>query len=336
MGVSECVVGPEEEFPGDGCLEFDGFSGGRVFEREFPCVEHEAVREGGGGGGFFAVDGVCDDGCALVVEVDADLVGAAGVEVAEDEGGAGGGVGVEDLVVGDGGFAAGWVDDGHFLAVDGVAADVGEDGVFGRGGDAAGDGEVEFFHGFALGELGDEGLVGGVGFGDDEAAGGVFVEAVDDAGAFDAADAGELALAVVEESVDEGAVGVSGAGVDDHAVGFVEDDDVFVFVEDVEGDVLGCVFEGDGFGDDDGDFVAGFDGVAWFGGVAVEGDELLADERLDAGAREFGELGGEKGVEAPGCLVVGENFHGLSFVGGGMAGQGGKTSGGRGRREEGD
>lgn len=226
------------------------------------------------------------------MEVDADLVGASGVEVAEDEGGDGGWVGGEDAVVGDGGFACGRGDDGHFLAVDGVAADVGEDGVFFGFRDAEGDGEVEFFHGGSLGELADEGLVSGVGFGDDEAAGGVFVEAVDDAGSFDAADSGEFSVAVEEEGVDEGAIGVAGGGVDDHAVGFVDDDDVVIFVEDFEGDVLLWGIEGDGFGEGDGDAVAGFEGVAGFCGVAVEEDVLVADEGLDARAGEVGEAGG--------------------------------------------
>lgn len=47
---------------------------------------------------------------------------------------------------------------------------------------AVGDGDIGFF-GRPVGELGREAKLGVVGFGDDETAGGVFVEAVDDAGA---------------------------------------------------------------------------------------------------------------------------------------------------------
>ena len=172
---------------------------------------------------LFPVDRIAENGCAEVVHVDADLVGAAGVEVAEDEGGLRGRIGGERFVIGDRGLAAGRVDDRHFLAVDGVAADVGKDGVLCLRRDAVGDGEVELFHGGALGELGGEGLVSDVGFRDYEAARGVFVEAVDDAGALDAADAGELAFAVVEEGVDESAIGIAGGGVNDDAVLFVKD-----------------------------------------------------------------------------------------------------------------
>lgn len=41
----------------------------------------------GGEGVFFPVDGIAEDWGCEVVEVDSDLVGAAGVEVAKDEGG---------------------------------------------------------------------------------------------------------------------------------------------------------------------------------------------------------------------------------------------------------
>lgn len=101
--------------------------------------------------------------------VNADLVGAAGVNVAEDEGCVCFGIGSEDLVVGDGRFSCAGVDYGHFESVDGVSADVGEDGVLLLDRDSLDDGEVLFF-GFAFGELFDEGLVSLVSFCDDDAA----------------------------------------------------------------------------------------------------------------------------------------------------------------------
>lgn len=138
---------------------------------------------------FFGVDGIAEDGGADVLEVDADLVGAAGMEVAEDEGGFGGLIGGDDFVIGDRGFPAGWIDHCHFLAIHWMSADVSEDGVLGFEGNAVSDGEVDFLHRRALGKLGCEALVGGVGFCDDEAAGGVFIETVDDAGSLHSADA---------------------------------------------------------------------------------------------------------------------------------------------------
>ena len=150
-----------------------GLSDG-VDETEPPGVEHEAAGLLGSLAGF-AVNRITDEWRALVMEVDADLVGAAGVEVAENECGEAGGVGREDFVVGDRSFPTGWIDDGHLLAVHRVAADVGENRVFGWLWDALGDGQIEFLHGAALGELGDERLVGGVGFRNHEAAGSVLV-----------------------------------------------------------------------------------------------------------------------------------------------------------------
>ena len=66
-----------------------------------------------------AVGRVADDGMAEVGEVDADLVGAAGFDADAQEGCQR--PGGEDFVVRDGGPA--FFRDGHFLAVDGMAAD---------------------------------------------------------------------------------------------------------------------------------------------------------------------------------------------------------------------
>lgn len=269
-------------------------SGHRVIEGKLPRMEQQArCRELM----LFPVNGIAKDGGADVVHVDANLVGAAGVEMAKDEGGFRGGIGGERLVIGNRGLAGRRGDHGHFLAVHRVAADVGEDRVLFLGRYTVGDGEVELFHGGALGKLGGEGLVGGVGFRDDEAAGGVLVESVDDAGALDAADAGELAFAVVEQGVDESAVGVAGRGVDDDAVLLMEDEDVFVLVEDIQRNILRCGNIGYGFGKNDGDRVARFHRVAGLGGLAVDEDVLFADQRLDARAGEIGELAGEVCVE---------------------------------------
>ena len=60
-----------------------------------------------------------------------------------------------------------------------------------------------------------------IAFGDDEGAAGVFVEAMDDTGALFAIDAGEI-RAVRQESLDESAAGMTGAGVDDHPFRFVD------------------------------------------------------------------------------------------------------------------
>ena len=159
----------------------------------------------------------------------------------------------------------------------------------------------------ALGEHLAEFAVSAVVFGDEDEAAGLFVEAVDDAGAEVAADVGEF-VEVEEESVDEGAAvagvwlarcGVPCSGVDHHAGGFVDDGEVFVFVEDFEGDVLGDGVERRGLG---GAFdLDGFAAVEFlFGlrGVAVDADLAGFDEELDAGSGDVGEGLGEVLVEA--------------------------------------
>jgi hypothetical protein len=282
------------EFGGDGGFEGEGLLGEGVIEGEFPGVEHEAR-----GLDFLfrrvAVDGVAEDGTGeAVFHVDADLMGASGEEAALDEGAVF--VDGEAFPLGDGFFAGAVVEDGHALAVDGVAADEVLLAAFVFGWDAVDDGEVGFGDA-TVGEGFGEAAVGAVVLGDDDAAGGVFVEAMDDAGAGFTADAGEV-VAVMEEGVDEGAVGVAGGGVDDEAGGFVDDEDVAVLIEDFDGDVLGDDFDGGGVGDGEGDEVAGANDGAGLGGFGVETAVVGFDEVLEAGAGVPGEAGVEEAVEA--------------------------------------
>ena len=238
-----------------------------MVEAEFPRVKEKSW---GGEGMFFGVDGIAEDGGADVLEVDPDVVGAAGVEVAQNKSGFGGLIGSDDLIIGDRGFPGGWGDHGHFLTIHRMPADVGEDRVFVFQGDAIGDGEVDFLHRRTLRKLGGETLVGGVGFRDDEAAGSIFIKTMHDAGSLHSADAGKFSSAMMEQGIDKGAVGISGCGMDDHAVGFVENDEMFVFKKDIKRDVLRVGDVRNGFRDDDGNFIAGRNAVARFGGFAVE------------------------------------------------------------------
>ena len=80
--------------------------------------------------------------------------------------------------------------------------------------------------------------VGGVIFRHHQQAAGVLVDAVDDAGAYLAADAREAALAVPEQGVHQRAVRVARSRVDDHALGLVHHQKVVVLVHDVQRDVL--------------------------------------------------------------------------------------------------
>ena len=200
---------------------------------------------------------------------------------------------------------------------------MGEDGAGGLGGASLNDGEVALVGG-SIGELLDEGTVGGVGFGDDEAARGVLVEPVDDPRAFDAADPGELAFAMMEQGVDESAVGVSGSGVDDHAFVLVDDDERVVFVKHPECDVLGLSVGRDRFGNFDLDAVADRDRVAGFRRLIVFSDVLLADEFLDARGGKLGESRRQPGIESGAGIIFHEDFHlAQRFAGGRSRGNAG-------------
>jgi hypothetical protein len=106
---------------------------------------------------------------------------------------------------------------------------------------------------------------------------------------------------VEEEGVDEGALvagvgfaggcgwGGAGSGVDHHAGGFVDDGEVLVFVEDLEGDVFGDGVERGGLrGTFDLDGFAAVEFLFGLGGVAVDADLVGFDEKLDAGAGDVG------------------------------------------------
>jgi hypothetical protein len=145
--------------------------------------------------------------------------------------------------------------------------------------------------------------MGAVVFGYEDEAAGELVEAMDDAGAKIAADVREFGE-VEEECVDEGAavagvVGGAGSGVDHHSSGLVDDGEVLVFVEDVEGDVLGDGVEGRGLGrafDLDGFATVEF--LFGLGRIAIDADLACFDEELDAGSGDVREGLGEVEIEA--------------------------------------
>lgn len=78
---------PGRVFAGDRGGEMQPFATARMINGQFPCVEHQspsvralALRLG--------VDWVADEWSAFVFHVHADLMGATGVKVAQDESGA--------------------------------------------------------------------------------------------------------------------------------------------------------------------------------------------------------------------------------------------------------
>lgn len=273
--------GPRGEFIGNGGFYLDPFAGGRMGHAEPPGVEHEAgdltglpVR--------FAVDGVAEQGVAEEAVVDPDLMGAAGVEGAENERGAIG-CGVEKMKIGDGWFADSGVADVHSLAMNGMAGDVVEDCLVGGLRRGLGDGEVKLA-GAAISELADEVLEGLVGFSGDDATGGVLVEAVNDSRSSFSAFAGQLPGAVVKEGVDEGSIGITSGGMHDHSGGFVENNDFRIFKENGKREILGDEFFGFFLWNGNGDLITGFQGGPGLDHSAVQEDMPFLNQGLDSGA----------------------------------------------------
>src|SRR5690606_3405607 len=114
------------------------------------------------------------------------------------------------------GAASGAAADRHALAILGVPPDRPVDAALARARQPAYEGAVDPLD-RVVGELRRESLMSEVGLGGDQYAGGPAVEAVDDSGPQDAADPGELAVAMVQQGVDQGATRVAGSGVDDQA-----------------------------------------------------------------------------------------------------------------------
>ena len=172
-----------------------------------------------------AVDGIAGDGATCLGGVNADLVGAAGVKIEFEE--AGSWPGGDNFPIGFGSSAASA--NGHALAGDGMASD----GSFPSAGVSAGasenEGDIGFFC-FTITELATEFAVGGVVFCGDNQAGGFAVEAVDDSWTVGATAWGEFTIAVMEEGGGERAGGAPCAWVNVHAGGFIEDENVRVFV----------------------------------------------------------------------------------------------------------
>jgi len=218
--------------------EIDPGAAARLREAEFGGVEEIAVQRDQRDFSDAELRGctverVTNHGVEKSGEMHADLVRAAGVELHfEERSGVDAG---EDAPVG-AGFASVAENDaaagGHAGATIGIAGDGEVNGAAIFFQEALHESDVRFLD-FASAEGFAELCVSGVIFGDEDDAGGVFIEAMHYAGAEGVATLGE-SLAAAEESVDQGAARGAGAGVHGHSGGFVDGDDVGVFIEDVE------------------------------------------------------------------------------------------------------
>ena len=102
-----------------------------------------------------------------------------------------------------------------------------------------------------VGKLLRQSFVGCVRLGDDEEAGRILVDPVNDPGARHAIDAGQLPLTVKQQCVDQRTVPIARRRMDYHPRRLVYDDEVLIFEDDIQRNVLrfGCQHLGGGKAD---------------------------------------------------------------------------------------
>lgn len=110
-------------------------------------------------------------------------------------------------------------------------------------------------------ELGLQAFKGRFGLGDDHDAARILVEPVDDPGTLFAANALEVIAAMGEQGVYQRSVRCAGCRMDDHASRLVDDDEMSVFKEYGQGNVLGFRFRGFGGRQCQAECFTGFDPV---------------------------------------------------------------------------
>ena len=220
-------AGPLREILGQWRGEGEDLARGGVGEGQLPSMEHVTLKFSAP-----AIGRVSRHGMPEVFQVNADLVRATSLGMALDESFSL--AGIQHSVVSQ--SLAAPIDDGHFLAVDGVSADGGIDFSVRHAGDSIDEGEVGFFD-IAGGELIGERAVGLFGFRDDEDSGSFLVESVNDAWTLRSAHDLD-ACAVVKKAVGKGAFAVSRAWVNDEAGGFVEDEEVFILEKNAQRHLL--------------------------------------------------------------------------------------------------
>ena len=251
--------------------------------------ESSGCFAGGAELGGFAIEEIAADGVADGVELDADLVFAARLQGALHVREFAAAAACDEFVVEDGDLAfaevfGGGNGPGHgvfeeeiFEACFRFFGNAVDDGVI-----AARDGVIKklFFEG------GDSIDISG----EDEEAGGVFVESMDEV------HLGLLirALGEIGEDFQGGGALFFFVGGGQEAGGFVDDEDVGVLIEDAEAFIEDVGFHGDGGGVDDFDFVFGFDDLfEGFGGHAVEVDAFVGDHVAQGGFLGLREFFGE-------------------------------------------
>jgi len=246
-----------------------------------------------------------------MLQVDADLMGAARAGHAGDQ--AVSFVDGEDFIIGHRLAPRGGAAWGHFLAIDGMAANGEIDGSLHMAGSAPNDCQIGFLD-LAVGKLLREGRMSLVVLGNHNAAAGFLVQTVDDAGSVLFRSGGKRAP-IMQQGIDEGSLFVARADVNDHSGWFVDDQEIGVLMEDFKWNIFrtgpGGRFRWFFFNHEE---IPALHFVAAANGFSLEGDAPCLDEGLDLGTREVGKMANQHHVEPLAAIL----FGGCDFVDGGF------------------
>ncbi len=180
----------------------------------------------------------------------------------------------------------------------GRAADQALDPALGGVGGAAHQGDVDALD-VVAGELLGKARMRRVRLGRDHHAGGVLVQPVHNPGPGDAPDARQASTAVVQQGVDQGAVGAPRGGMGGHASRLVDDDQVSVLEQHRQRNILRLRFGGGRRRQLD--LIKSGPRLGRSRGqhLAVPADASLADQGLQAGAGNVGERSRQGPVQPP-------------------------------------
>ena len=142
---------------------------------------------------------------------------------------------------------------------------------------------------------------------DDQKPARVLVDAVDDARADLAVDAGQTISAVVQERVDQSPVRVARRRVDDHAFRLVDDQQVIVLIDHTQRNILRLCPDGKRCRNSDLKDVAGLHLKGFAGCFSVDGDIAVRQEFLCSGTGQVLDGLRHQDVDALPLLLGGDN-----------------------------
>ena len=160
-------------------------------------------------------------------------------------------------------------------------------------------------------QLGGKGLMGKVVLRHDEQSAGIHVNAVDDAGPLFAVDAGEGVAAVVQQGVDQGAVLMARRRMDHQALGLIDDQNVPVLVDHVQGNVLGHKLRLADLRQEDVKLLTGLGLGVFLHGPAAARHAALLQQPLDGAAGQLRQGAGKEHVH-PLTALLSRPLHAFS------------------------